>query len=127
MKNLIDIKDLTVEEIDELIETAKDIIANREKYAEKCKGRILATLFFEPSTRTRLSFESAMLSLGGKVLGFSESSSSSTSKGESLADTIRTVSCYSDIIAMRHPKEGAPVVASQNSLVPIINAGDRRT
>ena len=126
MKNLIDIKDLTVEEIDELIETAKDIIANREKYSEKCKGKILATLFFEPSTRTRLSFESAMLTLGGEVLGFSESASSSTSKGESLSDTIRTVSCYSDIIAMRHPKEGAPVVASEISKVPIINAGDRR-
>ena len=127
MKNLIDIKDLTVEEIDELIDTAKDIIENREKYSKKCNGKILATLFFEPSTRTRLSFESAMLSLGGEVLGFSESASSSTSKGESLSDTIRTVSCYSDIIAMRHPKEGAPVVASKNTLVPIINAGDRRT
>ena len=124
MKNLIDIKDLSVEEIDELIETAKYIISNREKYSEKCKGKILATLFFEPSTRTRLSFESAMLSLGGEVLGFSESSSSSTSKGESVSDTIRTVSCYSDIIAMRHPKEGAPVVAEESSLVPIINAGD---
>ncbi len=127
MKNLIDIKDLTVEEIDELIETAKDIIANREKYSEKCKGKILATLFFEPSTRTRLSFESAMLSLGGQTLGFSESSSSSTAKGESVSDTIRTVSLYSDIIAMRHPKEGAPVVGSASSEVPVINAGDRRT
>ena len=124
MKNLIDIKDLTVEEIDELIETAKDIIANREKYSEKCKGKILATLFFEPSTRTRLSFESAILSLGGQTLGFSESSSSSTAKGESVSDTIRTVSLYSDIIAMRHPKEGAPVVACASSEVPVINAGD---
>lgn len=124
MKNLIDIKDLTVEEIDELIETAKDIIANRDKYSEKCKGKILATLFFEPSTRTRLSFESAMLSLGGQTLGFSESSSSSTAKGESVSDTIRTVSLYSDIIAMRHQKEGAPVVASSSSEVPVINAGD---
>jgi len=127
MRNLIDIKDLSVEEIDELIETAKDIIANREKYSEKCKGKILATLFFEPSTRTRLSFESAMLSLGGEVLGFSESSSSSTAKGESVSDTIRTVSCYTDIIVMRHPKEGAPVAASSSSPIPIINAGDRRT
>ena len=121
MKNLIDIKDLTIEEI---VDTAKDIIANREKYSKKCEGKILATLFFEPSTRTRLSFESAMLSLGGEVLGFSESSSSSTAKGESVSDTIRTVSCYSDIIAMRHPKEGAPVVACSSSEVPVINAGD---
>ena len=127
MKHLINITDLSKQEIDELIKTAEDIIENREKYAEKCKGKILATLFFEPSTRTRLSFESAMLSLGGNVLGFSESSSSSTSKGESVSDTIRTVSAYSDIIAMRHPKEGAPVVASASTLVPIINAGDRRT
>ena len=126
MKNLIDIKDLTVEEIDELIDTAKDIIENREKYSEKCKGKILATLFFEPSTRTRLSFESAMLSLGGQVLGFSDSNSSSTSKGETVYDTIKVVSGYSDIIAMRHPKEGAPTVAIEASNVPIINAGDRR-
>lgn len=124
MKNLIDIKDLSVEEIDELIEKAKDIIANKEKYSEKCKNKILATLFFEPSTRTRLSFESAMLGLGGKVLGFSEAASSSASKGESVSDTIRVVSAYSDIIAMRHPKEGAPVVASKSSMVPVINAGD---
>ena len=124
MKHLIDIIDLNVEEIDDLIKTAKDIMQNKEKYSEKCKGKILATLFFEPSTRTRLSFESAMLSLGGNVLGFSSASSSSTSKGESVSDTIRTVSCYSDIIAMRHPKEGAPVVASQKSNVPVINAGD---
>ena len=124
MKNLMNITDLTVEEIDELIAVAEDIIANPEKYAHKCDGKILATLFFEPSTRTRLSFESAMLSLGGKVLGFSEASSSSAAKGESVADTIRTVGCYADIIAMRHPKEGAPLVASMNTSVPVINAGD---
>ena len=124
MENLIDIKDLSVEEIDDLIEVAKDIIANPEKYSHKCDNKILATLFFEPSTRTRLSFESAMLRLGGKVLGFSEASSSSVSKGETVSDTIRIVGCYSDIIAMRHPKEGAPLVASFKSVVPIINAGD---
>ena len=124
MRSLIDILDLSVEEIDELIAVADDIIADPEKYNEACKHKILATLFFEPSTRTRLSFESAMLSLGGEVLGFSEAQSSSTSKGESVADTIRTVSCYCDIIAMRHPKEGAPFVASRVSQVPIINAGD---
>ena len=124
MKHLIDIKDLTVNEIDELIKVAKDIIANPEKYSEKCRGKILATLFFEPSTRTRLSFESAMLRLGGNVLGFSDSSSSSTSKGESVSDTIRVVGGYSDIIVMRHPKEGAPVVACEKSIVPVINAGD---
>lgn len=124
MKNLIGIQDFTKSEIDELIEVSKDIMANKAKYSEKCKGKILATLFFEPSTRTRLSFESAMLSLGGNVIGFSSASNSSTSKGESLADTIKVVSGYSDIIAMRHPKEGAPVVAANNSNVPIINAGD---
>ena len=124
MKHLIDITDLNVEEIDDLIKTAKDIIENKEKYSEKCKNKILATLFFEPSTRTRLSFESAMLGLGGKVIGFSSATNSSTAKGESLSDTIRTVSCYSDIIAMRHPKEGAPVVASKATTVPVINAGD---
>lgn len=124
MKNLIGIEDFSVEEIDELIDVSKDIILNKEKYLEKCKGKILATLFFEPSTRTRLSFESAMLSLGGGVLGFSSADSSSTQKGETLADTIKVVSSYSDIIAMRHPKEGAPVVAANNSNVPIINAGD---
>ena len=124
MKHLIDIKDLTVNEIDELIKVAKDIIANPEKYSDKCKGKILATLFFEPSTRTRLSFESAMLRLGGNVLGFSEASSSSTSKGESVSDTIRVVGGYSDIIVMRHPKEGAPVVACEKTIVPVINAGD---
>ena len=124
MKHLIDIKDLTVNEIDELIKVEKDIIANPEKYSEKCKGKILATLFFEPSTRTRLSFESAMLRLGGNVLGFSEASSSSTAKGESVSDTIKVVGGYSDIIVMRHPKEGAPVVACEKSTVPVINAGD---
>lgn len=124
MKHLIDIKDLTVEEIDELIKVAKDIINNKEKYSHKCDGKTLATLFFEPSTRTRLSFEAAMLELGGNVLGFSEASSSSASKGESVADTIRVVGGYSNIIAMRHPKEGAPFVASEKSTVPIINAGD---
>ena len=124
MDHLIDILQLSTADIDALIATANDIITHREAYAHKCDGRILATLFFEPSTRTRLSFESAMLSLGGKVLGFSSASSSSASKGESVADTIRTVSCYSDIIAMRHPKEGAPLVASMHSLVPVINAGD---
>ena len=124
MKHLIDIKDLSVEEIDKLIEVAKDIIANKEKYSHKCDGKLLATLFFEPSTRTRLSFEAAMLRLGGEVLGFSEASSSSVSKGETVADTIRTVGCYADIISMRHPKERAPLVASEKSTVPIINAGD---
>ena len=124
MKHLIDIKDLSIIEIDELIKVAKDIMANQEKYSDKCKGKILATLFFEPSTRTRLSFESAMLRLGGNVLGFSEASSSSTAKGESVSDTIQVVGSYSDIITMRHPKEGAPVVAAEKSIVPIINAGD---
>ena len=124
MKHLIDIKDLSVKEIDEMIEVAKDIIANKEKYSHKCDGKKLATLFFEPSTRTRLSFEAAMMELGGNVLGFSEASSSSVSKGETVSDTIRVVGCYSDIIAMRHPKEGAPFVASEKSTVPIINAGD---
>ena len=123
-KHLIDIKDFSKKEIDNLIKVANDIIENREKYSHKCDGKILATLFFEPSTRTRLSFESAMLRLGGKVLGFSESSSSSTAKGETLGDTIRVVGGYADIIAMRHPKEGAPTVAIKNSIVPIINAGD---
>ena len=124
MKHLIDIMDLSVEEIDELIKVANDIINHEENYAHKCDGKILATLFFEPSTRTRLSFESAMLRLGGKVLGFSEANSSSAAKGESVSDTIRVVGYYSDIIAMRHPKEGAPYVASNKSIVPIINAGD---
>ena len=124
MKHLIDIKELSVEEIDELIKVAKDIIAHPEKYQEKCKYKKLATLFFEPSTRTRLSFESAMMELGGNVIGFSEAKSSSASKGESVSDTIKVVGGYSDIIAMRHPKEGAPLVASLKSDVPIINAGD---
>lgn len=124
MRNLIDIKDLSVEEIDQLIEKAKDIMKNKEKYSEKCKNKILATLFFEPSTRTRLSFESAMLGLGGNVIGFSDAMNSSASKGETVSDTIRVVNGYSDIIAMRHPKEGAPMVASEVSRVPIINAGD---
>lgn len=124
MRNLISILDLSTDEIDELINTANDIIANPDKYADKCKRKKLATLFFEPSTRTRLSFEAAMMELGGNVIGFSESSSSSASKGESVSDTVRVVSCYADIIAMRHPKEGAPMVASMKSSVPIINAGD---
>ena len=124
MKHLIDIKDLSVEEINDLIKVAKNIIKTPDKYSHKCDGKILATLFFEPSTRTRLSFESAMLRLGGNVLGFSEASSSSVSKGESVADTIHVVGGYSDVIAMRHPKEGAPFVASVKSSVPIINAGD---
>ena len=124
MRHLIDIKDLSVNEIDELIKVAKDIIANPVKYQDKCNHKKLATLFFEPSTRTRLSFESAMMELGGNVIGFSSASSSSTAKGESVSDTIRTVGCYSDIIAMRHPKEGAALVASSKSTVPVINAGD---
>lgn len=124
MKHLIDIMEMSVEEIGQLIETANDIIANPAKYAQKCKGKKLATLFFEPSTRTRLSFEAAMYELGGNVLGFSEAQSSSAAKGESVSDTIRTVGAYADIIAMRHPKEGAPMVASRKSIVPIINAGD---
>lgn len=124
MKHLIDIMELTVEEIDEMIAVAKDIIADPDKYAEKCKRKKLATLFFEPSTRTRLSFEAAMYELGGNVIGFSEAQSSSAAKGESVADTIRTVGAYADIIAMRHPKEGAPLVASRKTIVPIINAGD---
>ena len=124
MKHLIDILDFSVEEINELCDTACAIIANPEAFADVCKGKILGTLFFEPSTRTRLSFVSAMMSLGGNVLGFSNSGSSSVSKGETLSDTIRMVAAYSDIIAMRHPKEGAPIVASSISKVPIINAGD---
>ena len=124
MRSLIDIMDLTTEEIDGLVVTAKDIMANPDKYADACKRKKIATLFFEPSTRTRLSFEAAMYELGGNVLGFSSADSSSASKGESVADTVRMVSCYADIIAMRHPKEGAPMVASMKSSVPIINAGD---
>ena len=124
MRSLIDILELSTQEIDELMETAEDNIANPAKYSEKCHGKKLATLFYEPSTRTRLSFEAAMYELGGQVLGFSEAASSSASKGESVADTVRVVSCYADIIAMRHPKEGAPLVASMYAGVPIINAGD---
>lgn len=124
MKHLIDIMQLTPQEIMELIDTACAIMEHPEQYAHKCDGKILATLFFEPSTRTRLSFESAMLSLGGKVLSVASAESSSASKGETVADTVRVVSCYSDIIAMRHPKEGAPLVASMKATVPVINAGD---
>jgi len=124
IRHLIDINDFSKDEIEELINVSNDIIENKDKYSKKCDGKILATLFFEPSTRTRLSFESAMLRLGGNVLGFSEASSSSTSKGESLSDTITVVGGYCDLIAMRHPKEGAPMVACKNSVVPIINAGD---
>ncbi len=124
MRSLISILDLSVEEIAELLEVAEDIIANPKKYSEICHGKKLATLFFEPSTRTRLSFEAAMMELGGNCLGFSEAQSSSASKGETIADTTRVVSCYADIIAMRHPKEGAPLVASMYSTVPVINAGD---
>jgi len=124
VRSLIGILDLSTKEIDALIRVAEDIIANPDAYREKCRGKKLATLFFEPSTRTRLSFEAAMYELGGNVLGFSEATSSSVAKGESVADTIRTVNCYADIIAMRHPKEGAPLVASAKSQVPVINAGD---
>ena len=124
MKSLIDILELSTEELDQLIKTAEDIIANPAKYSEKCKGKKLATLFFEPSTRTRLSFEAAMYELGGNVLSVSSANSSSASKGESVADTAKTVSNYADIIAMRHPKEGAPLVASMNASIPVINAGD---
>jgi len=123
-RNLIDIVDLSIEEINELIAVAEDIIENPVKYQDACAHKQLATLFFEPSTRTRLSFESAMLGLGGSVLGFSSASSSSTAKGETVGDTVRTVGCYADIIAMRHPKEGAPIAAAQVCDIPIINAGD---
>ncbi len=124
MRSLIDISELSTEEIEELLATANDIIENPQKYSEACRGKKLATLFYEPSTRTRLSFEAAMYELGGAVLGFSEANSSSASKGESVADTARVISCYADIIAMRHPKEGAPLVAARNATVPVINAGD---
>ena len=124
MRSLIDIKELSLQELDSLIATALDIIDNPQKYSEKCRGKKLATLFFEPSTRTRLSFEAAMYELGGNVLGFSEASSSSSAKGESVADTAKMISCYADIIAMRHPKEGAPLVASMNATIPVVNAGD---
>ncbi len=124
MRHLIDPMDLSVQEIDHILNLAQDIINNKEKYSEVCKGKKLATLFFEPSTRTRLSFEAAMMELGGNVLGFSSASSSSSTKGESVGDTVKIVSCYADIIAMRHFKEGAPMLASMKSDVPIINAGD---
>ena len=124
MRCLIDILDLSVEELDELIATACDIIADPDKYADKCRRKKLATLFYEPSTRTRLSFEAAMLELGGSVIGFSEATSSSASKGESVADTAKVISCYADIIAMRHPKEGSTLVAAKNATIPVINAGD---
>ena len=124
MKNLMNITDLTVEEIQDLISVAEDIIANPVKYQDACRHKLMAALFFEPSTRTRLSFESAMHRLGGSVVGFSEAGSSSTSKGESLSDTVQIVGCYADLIVMRHPKEGAPVVAARRAGVPIINAGD---
>ena len=124
MRSLISILELSVAELDQLIATAKDIIAHPDQYWNRCAHKKLATLFFEPSTRTRLSFEAAMLELGGSVLGFSEASSSSAAKGESVADTAKTVSCYADIIAMRHPREGAPFVASQAATIPVINAGD---
>ena len=124
MRSLIDIVDFSVEELDALLRTACDISEHPEKYADACRGKKLATLFFEPSTRTRLSFEAAMMELGGNVIGFSEASSSSASKGESVADTAKIISCYADIMAMRHPKEGAPYVASQNASIPVINAGD---
>ena len=124
MDSLIDIRDLSTQEIDELLAVAMDIIADPAKYSQKCHGKKLATLFFEPSTRTRLSFEAAMYELGGNVLGFSEAQSSSSAKGESVSDTVKVVGFYADIIAMRHPKEGAPLVASMKAGVPVINAGD---
>ena len=124
MRHLMSPLDLSVEELAKVLDLANDIEKNPEAYAHKCEGKILATLFYEPSTRTRLSFESAMMRLGGKVLGFSNANSSSAAKGESVADTVRTVSCYADICAMRHPKEGAPLVASMASKIPVINAGD---
>ena len=124
MRSLIDILDLSVEELDELIATACDIISDPDKYSERCRRKKLATLFYEPSTRTRLSFEAAMLELGGSVIGFSEATSSSAAKGESVADTVKVISCYADIIAMRHPKEGAALVAANNASIPVINAGD---
>ncbi len=124
MRSVISILDLSVEEIDELIARAKDIIANPDKYADACRRKKLATLFFEPSTRTRLSFEAAMYELGGNVLSMADAKSSSAVKGESVADTVKVISCYADIIAMRHPKEGAPYVASLNASIPVINAGD---
>ncbi len=124
MRSVIDILDLSVEELNELVAVAEDIMANPAKYAHKCEGKKLATLFFEPSTRTRLSFEAAMYELGGNVLSVASAASSSASKGESVADTAKMISCYADIMAMRHPKEGAPLVAAMNATIPVINAGD---
>ena len=124
MRSLIDILDLSVAEVEEMMKTASDIIENPDRYTDICHGKKLATLFFEPSTRTRLSFEAAMLELGGSVIGFSAANNSSAAKGESVADTAKTISCYADIIAMRHPKEGAPMVAAMNATIPVINAGD---
>ena len=124
MRHLLDIRDLTLDEIDALLDKAEDIIANPAKYQDACRHKLLATLFFEPSTRTRLSFEAAMLELGGSVIGFSEAGSSSAAKGESVSDTAKMISCYADIMAMRHPKEGAPYVAAKAATIPVINAGD---
>ena len=124
MRHVMSPMDLSVEELENLMDLANDIEANPDKYSEKCKGKTLATCFYEPSTRTRLSFEAAMINLGGQVLGFASADSSSAAKGESVSDTIRVISCYADICAMRHPKEGAPLVASKKSLIPVINAGD---
>ena len=124
MRNLIDILDFSVSELDSLVALANDIIEQPEKYADTCRGKILGTLFFEPSTRTRLSFEAAMLELGGSVIGFSDAANTSSSKGESVSDTAKVISCYADIIAMRHPKEGAPLVAANAASIPVINAGD---
>ncbi len=123
-RSLIDILDFSVEEIDALLQTAKDMMADPKKYSEVCHGKKLATLFFEPSTRTRLSFEAAMIELGGNVIGFSDAANTSSSKGESVSDTAKVISCYADIIAMRHPKEGAPLVAANAATIPVINAGD---
>ena len=124
MRSIIDILDLSVQELDELVAKAQDIMANPQKYAHKCEGKKLATMFYEPSTRTRLSFEAAMYELGGNVLSVASAASSSAAKGESVADTARMISCYADILAMRHPKEGAPLVASLNATIPVVNAGD---
>ncbi|MBO6268507.1 MAG: aspartate carbamoyltransferase, partial [Clostridium sp.] len=124
MRHLLNPLDFSVEEIDSLLELATDIMNNRQKYAHVCDGKKIATLFYEPSTRTRLSFETAMLNLGGSVIGFSSANSSSAAKGESVSDTIRTVSCFADIAAIRHPKEGSAFVAAQKSTIPVINAGD---
>jgi aspartate carbamoyltransferase catalytic subunit len=123
-RNLIDTMDFSIEELEEIFELSNQIISNPEEFSNLCRGKLLATLFYEPSTRTRLSFEAAMLRLGGEVIGFSEPNSSSVSKGESIADTVKTIACYADIMAMRHPKEGAPQVAAEYSPVPVINAGD---